>query len=579
MDNDVQHDTFLLGQRQFDFEDVGMDEVIWNEEVDFTIPNNFYTENEFSKIHIDEKWFELQSTTALQNATLLPAQRNQVQLTDLNEQQREAAIVWRQICSNDLDAPIQHSNLLSNAMIINGVGGTGKSYLIDAMITQTLALPENRNKWVLVMAPTGKAALNASGFTLHSANGLLIPIHNNGSDLKGETLLRIQERYKNICAVIIDEYSMISLHNFNWIERRLRQAKTRDMPFGGIPIAFVGDPGQLPPVGGLSVWETKTPNNLNLSGAQLNAAIMYSKIQNVMKLSVVRRQADISTIDFLNRLRDGKSTTEDWSWLQIQCTAESIKRRHGEEYFKNKFETSDTIHIYFTNAESNSHNIKALRNLNTPIVQIKAEHDPHSGSRNRSSDTTNHLPALLYLARGAKVMLLQNVSVLNGLVNGSSGIVKDFLYHSNSKAPNRPYAIIIEFEDYKGPAFFSSMGQEKWVPLRSDRYAWGEKSEHYRISFPITLRYAITAWKSQGSTIQQPIVANLGDKEPDHGCTYVVLSRCTNFDNICIGNGITENRLTNLISKGKKLQTRLKEDNRLQTLYTATRDRYMQYFN
>lgn len=118
-------------------------------------------------------------------------------------------------------------------MIINGVGGTGKSFLIDAMIHQTnLFFDErgNNTKTVLVMAQTGKAALkaalNASGVTLHSNNGLSIPILSlgKGNDLKGDALLRLQQRFEHISAIIIDERSMLSLVDFYWIDRRCRQA-------------------------------------------------------------------------------------------------------------------------------------------------------------------------------------------------------------------------------------------------------------------------------------------------------------------------------------------------------------------
>jgi ATP-dependent DNA helicase PIF1 len=430
------------------------------------------------------------------------------------------------------------------------------------------------------MAPTGKAALNASGVTLHSNNGLSIPILSlgKGNDLKGDALLRLQQRFEHISAIIIDERSMLSLVDFYWIDRRCRQAtKQSHKPFGGLPIAFIGDPGQLPPVGGLSLWEDKTSQNTRITGIQAIASELYKRINTVMNLTEVRRQENQTSVQFLNRLRDGKCTEIDWQWLQHNCTAESIKQRLGEQAFKDKFQSSNTLHIYFRNADTNLHNIEQIQSVRNPILLINAKHDSTS-SKQRSTEHTQHLPAKIYLCPGAKIMLLRNISTVNGLVNGSTGTVIDFLYEEAQTAPTLPYSILINFPDYNGTPFFTAPGQEKWVPILNERYSWGENNQHYRISFPITLCYAITAWKSQGMTLTVPVYTKLGNKEPEHGCTYVVLSRPKDLENLCIHNGITLDRITTAISNGKKLKRRLKEDNRLQDLYQQTRERFMHVF-
>ena len=129
------------------------------------------------------------------------------------------------------------------------------------------------------MAPTGKAALNACGFTLCSSDGLSIPIcSRDGAQLTGMALKDLQNRFKNMCAVIIDEYSMVSLKDLYWINDRLQQACVNKRDFGGIPVAFVGDPGKLPPVGALSVWETQTVagnRKQSVKGKLLHASQLY----------------------------------------------------------------------------------------------------------------------------------------------------------------------------------------------------------------------------------------------------------------------------------------------------------------
>jgi len=215
---------------------------------------------------------------------------------------------YEKICEKGITSTtIEHS---PNAMILNGFAGTGKSYTIRMMIAQTLSLPGNENKKVLVMAPTGKAALQAGGVTLHSKYGIYLPI------LKGKEIKRLssaklrdlQNRLKDVCAIIIDEYSMLSLIDLCYINDRLQAAYCNQHSFGGIPIAFVGDPGQLPPVGGLSLWTRKDSRHNPLTGLPLKGSLLYTSIKTVMKLSIVQRQTDPQVLDFLLAVRDGKVT-------------------------------------------------------------------------------------------------------------------------------------------------------------------------------------------------------------------------------------------------------------------------------
>lgn len=86
-------------------------------------------------------------------------------------------------------------------------------------------------------------------------------------------------------------------------------------------------------------------------------------------------------------------------------------------------------------------------------------------------------------------MLLRNVLLSVGLVNGATGVLIDFIYEVGKNAPELPFAIIIEFNDYKGPKFFNGHGQDKWVPILTKEYKWVDHSneENYRIQFPICL--------------------------------------------------------------------------------------------
>ena len=98
-------------------------------------------------------------------------------------------------------------------------------------------------------------------------------------------------------------------------------------------------------------------------------------------------------------------------------------------------------------------------------------------------------------------MLLWNVNISLGLVNGSTGIIKEFIFDENIYAPSLPNCVIIDFLDYSGPAYFSGIGHEKWVPIDPETAKWGgvDDQDHFRKQFPLCLAWALTVWKSQGT--------------------------------------------------------------------------------
>ena len=211
-----------------------------------------------------------------------------------------------------------------------------------------------------------------------------------------------------------------------------------------------------------------------------------------------------------------------------------------------------------------------MKRLEKPINCIQAEHDDNK-LRSKGSEFCRKLVDKLYLAVGAKVMLLWNINLAHGLVNGSNGEIIDFIYIDNEKAPQLPFAIIIKFPEYTGPPFFSEPGREKWVPLLAQTYEFSEGFvSHYRKQFPISLSWALTAWKAQGLTCRHNVYAVIGDKEKTTGLTYVILSRNLDIKQLCIGDGITLERLTTTISGSKALKLRLQEDTRLHELWVQT---------
>jgi ATP-dependent DNA helicase PIF1 len=365
----------------------------------------------------------------------------------------------------------------------------------------------------------------------------------------------------------MDEYSMISSLQLFWASDRVKQGVcNNDKEFGGVPTILFGDPGQLPPVGGTQLWVKATSSGRALSILAQQGHALYKKIETVMWLTHVRRQKG-QFQGFLQRLRDGLNDESDWKYLNDQCSIDVMTPDRISS-----FQNEDTIFLYSTNEACTNMNTERLIATGAPIAQITAKHDS-AKSATKSSDSCRNLQRHIYLCVGARVMLMWNVSLPLGLVNGSSGIVIDFVYKNDERPPDLPSYIIVDFKDYIGRPFFEGVERQKWVPLKPEIVEWTSagKSKHYRQQFPIILSWALTTWKAQGMTCRGKVYAPFADIERQGGLSYVNLSRLTDVRNLCIGKAVTLDRITTKISNSKGMQTRLLEDARLRSLWTSTR--------
>ena len=532
----------------------------WDETFDFRRPAQEYNcEGEFNIEFLLEKW------DSLKGSEISRGGRREVHRHQLNAEQMRAHDEVVRIVRGEVECSYK-------VVLTIGRGGTGKSWLVDA-ITTTLC-SQSRTDVVKVLAPTGKAALNIGGQTLHAKDGLLLPVTpNDEKDLTGESLNALQRNYKDIQVVVIDEYSFLSLTMLYWINRRLQQAKVNDLPFGGLCVLLTGDPAQLPPVGGNCLWAKKGGSGKPLTPWQLEASEMYRKICIVFKLIEVKRlePGQERYGEFLERLASACVTIEDWQFINDHCTIQAI----GQQRFDDTFAGLDSTWLFERNKSANEHNSLMLRKNTNPILRLSAIHDCPS-SRRREAELCRKLEPTLYLAVGARVMLLWNVLTTAGLVNGATGVVKDFLFDGNSCSDDGPVAVIVEFKEYVGPPFFSKAQQSQWVPIFLETEKWktynkGIQGEsHFRKQFPLALAWAWTYHKMQGTTIKGPLVLKIEEKESTHGLTYVGFSRSGSVDRVCILNGVSYERFNNLAVM-QSVISRLEEDRRLNKLVEARR--------
>ena len=193
-------------------------------------------------------------------------------------------------------------------MIISGTAGTGKSYLIHC-------LKQMLKEKMKVAAPTGVAAFNVEGYTLHSL--LDLPTRGELKELEGNRLQQLQIRFKEVKYLIIDEMSMVGRKLFGQVDSRLRQAfpHAADQVLGGCSCLLFGDFGQLPPVMDLPLYSSLSRSPLSDLGR--TAYQMFDKA--VILAQVMRQNGEdpeqVIFRDTLLSLRDGNLTTSQWQHL------------------------------------------------------------------------------------------------------------------------------------------------------------------------------------------------------------------------------------------------------------------------
>jgi hypothetical protein len=169
-------------------------------------------------------------------------------------------------------------------------------------------------------------------------------------------------------------------------------------------------------------------------------------------------------------------------------------------------------------------------------------------------------------------MWLRNVKpTTSGLVNGSVGTIKDFIYKEGEKAPALPLCIIADVATYCGPPFFREPERRTWVPLRpAEEGIVKGGSRSLRRAYPMCLSYGLTAHKAQGQTNKGYAVVHLGDSEKCDNGSYTMFTRTTRLDHLLIPGGASWERLTTKLQT-KKMAARKIEEARLAKMDRETK--------
>jgi ATP-dependent DNA helicase PIF1 len=378
---------------------------------------------------------------------------------------------------------------------VTGKAGTGKSVLLQYFV-------ENSGKRVVVVAPTGVAALNVGGQTIHSF--FKMPFDIDFDELKVDYKLR--EILRNIDTVVIDEISMVRVELMEAISRKLQIARKNDEPFGGVQMVMFGDLYQLPPV--VSDGELDRYFKHNYGGYYFfNAPAFKSAGINIYELSNIFRQKDPEFKAILNSIRHGIIKEP-----QLKELNERTKVQKPDSGF---------ITLAGHNATVSAINHKKLAELPGEEKTYEAE---IWGNITESSFPTEKK---LRLKVGAQIMMLKNdMEKPRRWVNGTLGVV--------TKLNTDLVRVNIDGVEHTVPLATWDKIQYEYDP---ETRILSKKPISSFKQLPIRLAWAITIHKSQGQTYQS-VAVDLSDGAFAHGQTYVALSRCVSLEGLYLDSPI-----------------------------------------
>jgi len=386
-------------------------------------------------------------------------------------------------------------------LFITGRAGTGKSTLLNLLKRTT-------RKTAAVLAPTGIAALNVGGQTIHS----FFKFPPKMIDQRELTKRKNHRFYKKLKLLIIDEISMVRADMIDCIDIFLRNNIENPKPFGGVQIVVFGDLFQLPPVVA-SQFERQYLKERYGSPYFFAANVFQHDIElNMIELLTVYRQTERRFINLLDNIRTRSFDYED---------LEEINQRVDSEIDEDDY----SITLCATNAKVNSINNEKLKIIAAPTYEFKAKVTGQFATSVFPSDQ------YLWLKEGAQVMFVKNDPEGN-YVNGSLGIITEI---DNDK--------IIVSTRIRGEDKILNLDRVEWEVLKYE--VDPNQPEKFKTSvsgtftqYPIKLAWAITIHKSQGKTFDN-IIIDLGRGAFDFGQTYVALSRCRTLDGISLKKMIT----------------------------------------
>lgn len=422
---------------------------------------------------------------------------------------------------------IQLVNQSNRNIFLTGKAGTGKTTFLKY-------IREHCHKQMAVVAPTGVAAINAGGVTIHSFFQLplapFIPeargtgFQNGGQEISNKHSLISRLRFngdkkkvlQQLELLVIDEISMVRCDMLDAIDTVLRHVRQRpNQRFGGVQLLFIGDMLQLPPVIKEQEW--------SLLAEYYNGSYFFdSKVLSeeppiYIEFNKIYRQRDEQFINILNQVRNNELNEEGVRILDSRFLP-TFRRRKQDGY----------IILTTHNSKAAEINGNELTKLDTRLFSYEAE------VLDEFSDRAYPADQVLQLKEGAQVMFIRNDAAEKGkrFFNGKIGVISRL----------EKDKIFVQCEDDSNEI---EVQKEKWENIR---YTLNKESRQLVsdvlgsfTQYPLRLAWAITIHKSQGLTFEKAIIDAGAAFAP--GQVYVALSRCTSLEGMVLQSKVRSNSL------------------------------------
>lgn len=436
-------------------------------------------------------------------------------------------------------------------IFLTGKAGTGKTTFLKY-------LRQNSFKKMVVAAPTGVAAINAGGVTLHSLFQLpfapFVPSKDASDGINSHSLLS-QIRYnkeklnlfRNLELLVIDETSMVASHTVDAIDVILRSIRRRSqLPFGGVQVLFIGDLHQLPPVVKNHEWDFL--KNYYPSIFFFDSIVLREHVPVMVELKEIFRQQDNTFIEVLNGIRNNNLSQANYELLNSR-----LKR--------NFVPADDEGYITLTthNNQADTINKKKLDTLKerSKIYEAKIYRDFPEHIFPAESE--------LELKVGAQVMFLKNDVEDKKYYNGKIGIVTALSDNGiKVRCKGEHYDIDVKKYEWKNTNYSLNPDTREIVENELGSFE----------QYPLRLAWAITIHKSQGLTFDKLVID--AENAFANGQVYVALSRCTSLEGLVLTSSVNQSFLGAHQSL-KEWQGKNQDDKILPQKFNEAREKYILY--